>query len=74
MHTTIKAENKKCASTATRDRVDVHYCDASQNNDTNHNSYKGRMLCFIRQFAAFFIHFVFFFHNNERQHKIERYT
>lgn len=33
-------------NSVTRDQVDMHYCNVSQCNDTNHNLYKGRMDCF----------------------------
>lgn len=47
LHMRILSGSRKMRfNCVTRDRIDMHYCDASQNNDTNHNLYKGRMALF----------------------------
>lgn len=48
----------------TRDRIDMHYCDASQNNDINHNLYKRTYALFhtpIRISLSLSLYFSFFF-------------
>lgn len=44
-------------NSVTRDQIDMHYCDVSQRNDTNHNLYKRtyglfRWKCFFLSFST----------------------